>query len=308
QNLEGRMPMSVSADWGKTWEYKSSIWPPIAGSQRLVLLRLKEGPLLLITFVKDPRRLDWAQTGKADDRGMTSMVAAVSYDDGQTWPDRRVISDGRPEHGARTLAGGWIRMSPATSEPIGYLAASQARNGMIHLISSNSHYAFNLAWIRQGQPEGERGPAPKALARRAALGETIEPGKRTIERTGVWDSLQPERGFTVDARGTSFELEAFIRTGMQTTNHYRLRVGPVGVEYWHENRFLKLAGGDGALHRYRLAVRDDTAVQVYRDAELIGVQDAEVMIDWRQAARGKYMDWTGSVEGLGFDLRGSYAP
>ena len=308
QDVDNRMPISHSTDWGKTWEYKASPFPPIGGSQRLVLMRLKEGPLLLITFAKDPNRLEWAEEGDVDDRGMTGMIAAVSYDEGKTWPHRRVISDGKPEHGAYTLANGWTRMSPATSEPIGYLAATQSRNGMIHLISSVSHYAFNLAWVRQGQPAGERGPQAKPLARRAALEAAIEPGRRSIERTGLWDGLQPERGFTLEARGTAFELHTYIRTGMQTTNHYRLRVGPGGIEYWYENRFVKLVGDDGALHRYRLAVRDDTAVEIYRDQQRIGVQDAEVLINWRQSARGKYVEWSGSVEGLSYDLGGSYAP
>ena len=305
ENIDGRMPMSISSAWGKTWEYKPTIWPPIGGSQRLVLMRLKEGPLLLITFVKDPKHLDWAKAGGADDRGMTSMVAAVSYDEGQTWPDRRVISDGKPEHGALTLGNGWIRMSRATSEPIGYLAATQARNGMIHLISSISHYAFNLAWIKQGQPAGERGPAARTLVSRSGLPGTIEPGRHSTERTGLWQALKPERGFTMEAKGTAFEMDAYIRTGKQTTNRYRLRVSPEAAEYWYENRWVKLAPGDGALHRYRMAVRDDTAVQIYRDAELIGVQDGWVTISWQQAARGTYVEWTGSVEGLGYDLGGS---
>ncbi|MCC7498487.1 MAG: SUMF1/EgtB/PvdO family nonheme iron enzyme [Bryobacterales bacterium] len=308
QNIDGRMPVSISPDWGKSWEYKPAIWPPINGSQRLVLLRLKEGPLLLITFAKDPARLEWSPPEGVDGRGMTSMVAAVSYDEGRTWPDRRVVTDGKPEHGAATLGDGWIRMSPRTSEPIGYLAATQARNGVIHLISSINHYAFNLAWIQQGQPSGERGPAPKSIRAKPILAEAIDPGLGTIERTGLWDDLAPRRGFTIEANGTVFELDALIRTGLQTTNCYGLRVSAGAVEYRSGTGWMRLAAGDGAPHRYRLAVRGDTAVEIYRDGERLGVQDAWVTINWRQAARGKYAAWSGSLLSLSYDLEGPFEP
>ncbi len=38
-------------------------------------------------------------------------------------------------------------MSATSAEPRGYLSICQAANGVIHLISSKQHYAFNLAWL-----------------------------------------------------------------------------------------------------------------------------------------------------------------
>ena len=35
---------------GKTWKYVASELPPIDGGQRLVLMRLNEGPLLLVSL------------------------------------------------------------------------------------------------------------------------------------------------------------------------------------------------------------------------------------------------------------------
>jgi hypothetical protein len=40
-------------------------------------------------------------------------------------------------------------MDGTHAEPAGYLAAVQAPDGMIHLISSHLHYRFNLAWLRE---------------------------------------------------------------------------------------------------------------------------------------------------------------
>ena len=42
--------MSISTDMGKTWSYSATEFPPISGGQRLVLLRLKEGPLFFASF------------------------------------------------------------------------------------------------------------------------------------------------------------------------------------------------------------------------------------------------------------------
>jgi len=57
-------------------------------------------------------------------------------------------------------------MSPHNSEPVGYLSLTQDRTGLIHLLSSINHYEFNVAWIRQGQPEGSPDPSPQTLTRK----------------------------------------------------------------------------------------------------------------------------------------------
>ncbi|RYD26891.1 MAG: exo-alpha-sialidase, partial [Verrucomicrobiaceae bacterium] len=54
-NINGRMPRSVSTDGGQTWAYSASPFPPIGGGQRLVLMRLREGPLLLVSFTSENR-------------------------------------------------------------------------------------------------------------------------------------------------------------------------------------------------------------------------------------------------------------
>jgi formylglycine-generating enzyme len=53
-NIHGNMPMSISRDMGKTWAYSASPFPPVSGGQRLVLMRLNEGPLLLATLNRVP--------------------------------------------------------------------------------------------------------------------------------------------------------------------------------------------------------------------------------------------------------------
>lgn len=114
------------------------------------MIRLKEGPILLVSFTHHPLRVP------ADDKRMridgelkSGMFAALSYDEGETWPVVKLISDGNyrfMDGGAWT---GFFEMDADRSEPRGYLAMTQSPDGMIHLLSSRNHYRFNLAWLEQ---------------------------------------------------------------------------------------------------------------------------------------------------------------
>ncbi len=150
-----RMPMSLSTDMGKTWTYHASEFPPIAGGQRLVLYRLNEGPILLVSFTHHPSEKDSKRTGMdfIDDKGSKfrgyGMFAAVSFDEGKTWPIKKLIADGKK----RFLDGGaWtgtFKMDETHAEPRGYLAITQTPDNIIHLISSAIYYRFNLNWLKQ---------------------------------------------------------------------------------------------------------------------------------------------------------------
>ena len=144
-NIEGKMPMSVSRDGGQSWTYAATPFPGIGGGQRAVLRRLKEGSLLLVSFTPG------SQFRNATGEEFTGhgMFAALSFDGGKTWPFRRLLTDGV----ARTLDGqGWTKiftMDATHAEPAGYLAAIETPDGLINLISSGVHYRFNTAWLQQ---------------------------------------------------------------------------------------------------------------------------------------------------------------
>ncbi|MCM5527707.1 SUMF1/EgtB/PvdO family nonheme iron enzyme [Parasegetibacter sp. NRK P23] len=134
-----RMPLSISSDGGRTWRYAPSPFPPVGSGQRLVLKRLNEGPILLLSFSENDGLLP----------GKKGMYAALSFDDGATWPVVKLLSDGN----TRLLEGGaWTKtftMDENTAEPKGYLAATQTPDNTIHLLSSNLYYRFNLQWLMQ---------------------------------------------------------------------------------------------------------------------------------------------------------------
>ena len=150
QRFGFKMPVSYSSDLGETWRYEASEFPVVSNTQRPVLLRLKEGPIVLCSFTDQARDLKKGLGGK----GMTfksmngefngvGLFAAVSYDEGKTWPDRRIIVGPKEP---LTSANG----TPANTN--GYLAITQTRDGRIQLITSSKHYVFNLAWIKQRLP------------------------------------------------------------------------------------------------------------------------------------------------------------
>ncbi|HOZ48376.1 MAG TPA: SUMF1/EgtB/PvdO family nonheme iron enzyme [Candidatus Hydrogenedentes bacterium] len=157
-DIDGRMPMSVSRDMGRTWTYSASPFPPIGGGQRLVLMRLREGPILFCSYTdtskdrKEPKGMTVTDAA-GNERRIYGLFAAVSLDDGATWPIRKLISPGAER---RELDGGaWTQqfeLDATHAEPMGYLAATQSPDNVIHLISSALYYRFNLAWINEPMP------------------------------------------------------------------------------------------------------------------------------------------------------------
>lgn len=86
-------------------------------------------------------------------RPVSGLFAALSTDEGRSWQVKRLIrAQGRPrvvDGGGNT---GKFIMSYRRAEPKGYLSVCQRPDGVIHLISSKQHYAFNLAWLRTPAP------------------------------------------------------------------------------------------------------------------------------------------------------------
>jgi CubicO group peptidase (beta-lactamase class C family)/formylglycine-generating enzyme required for sulfatase activity len=153
----GKTPVSYSSDMGETWTYEASEFPVISSAQRLVLMRLREGPLLLCSFTDQAR--DW-KTRKGllfkTAEGGTSigygLFAALSFDEGKSWSHRRLITPGGPSREAPSIDRSIAIFSDTMSEHSGYLAAAQTRDGNVQLVSSKNHYAFNLAWLKSLPP------------------------------------------------------------------------------------------------------------------------------------------------------------
>ncbi len=125
---------------------------PVEGSNGPAL-SLSNGPLLLCSFTDQGR--DWKQRKgltfrAADGSEFTGygLFAALSFDEGKTWPVRRLLTPGGPARPYPTIDRGIGELSDTLAEHVGYLAATQTRDGNIQLISSKNHYVFNLAWLK----------------------------------------------------------------------------------------------------------------------------------------------------------------
>jgi len=143
------MPRSISSDGGKSFTKTASEFTRVGGGQRLVLLRLQEGPLLLCSFA------DWGimiTDASGQQRKVWGLFAAVSFDGGQTWPHKRLVTDDGPGRAVECTSGGLFTMSGSNAEYQGYMSICQGLDGVVHLISSRVHYSFNLKWLTTPAP------------------------------------------------------------------------------------------------------------------------------------------------------------
>jgi hypothetical protein len=159
--IDGRMPTSVSSDMGKTWTYSPSPFQLIHSGRRVALMRLEEGPLFFASFCHEMMIKD--TSGKL--RPVSGLFAAVSLDEGKTWPWRRLVSDDGPGRYIETMDGDPITMDEHNAEPTGYLSVCQSADGLIHLLSSRQHYAFNLKWLLTPPPTAPPPPPPPKARR-----------------------------------------------------------------------------------------------------------------------------------------------
>ncbi len=190
--IEGNLIFSRSRDSGASWTYTRSPFPKIRFGQRPSLLRLKEGAILFISYTGELTQPGHSKIAPvpseagempvavslkgwsffdAAGREFTGygLYAAVSYDEGETWPVRKLITPGGPRR--RMFGGGhhhFFWMDQTHAEPGGYTYTLQTPDGVIHLVNSCLHYRFNLKWLEtppvleQQSVEAEAGEIGKA--------------------------------------------------------------------------------------------------------------------------------------------------
>jgi len=219
-DIDGRMPMSISADMGDSWEYSASEFPPIHLGQRPVLLRLKEGPIFFASFCKKMM----VTNASGNQHQVTGLYAAVSLDEGKSWPYRRLVSDDGPTRRIETMDGDPSFMGSHNSEQVGYLTVCQTPNGLIQLLSSRHHYSFNLKWLTSVPPAAPAvGPSPeaRALPVRRALPIIYRPKKLLATGGDQW-GIKGAKAQEV----MSFSSEGLLRVETSPGRQFWLRSEP----------------------------------------------------------------------------------
>jgi len=150
--IDGKMPICLSSDGGKSFTAIASEFPPIGGGQRAALLKLRSGELFFASFTNEGGDGIFITDATGNKREIKGLFAALSSDDGKTWPYRRLVTDDGPARTIECTDGGCITMSARKSEYRGYLSACQSLDGLVHLISSRNHFAFNLNWLTTRPP------------------------------------------------------------------------------------------------------------------------------------------------------------
>ena len=329
--INGQMPTSLSTDLGENWTYSPSPFPPIGGGQRLVVLRLHEGPILLCSFAHE---VSFRDRGGNQQTG-SGLFAALSVDEGKSWAVKRLITDDAPHHmvdgGGNT---GRFVMSPLSAEPKGYMSICQAENGVIHLISSKQHYAFNLAWLQTPPPVP---PAPPALKKKSALEKIYRPGRQPSEDGWRYNgtkldesdaaTILPDGGLQIvtgpgqrarwvgeDSGPLPIGLAPNGFTAEITMQVTRSTAATRGIDFevfvpglgrafltvtrsavvWNGGRRTSLVenvNNADSPHTYRLAVTPYGNVHVFRDDKELGVKMLVSGTDKLAGAKGGYLQW-----------------
>ncbi|MGB6200134.1 MAG: SUMF1/EgtB/PvdO family nonheme iron enzyme [Candidatus Acidiferrales bacterium] len=118
--VDGRMPLAISQDGGKTYNVVKTPFDPLDSGERPSVIRLASGKLFFVADYNPNHSKHVHQDG---------AYVALSGDDGKTWQMKRL-----PE----VLT-------------VGYVTATQGKNGIIHIVTSKNHPNYeielNEAWI-----------------------------------------------------------------------------------------------------------------------------------------------------------------
>jgi len=216
QGIDGMMPISISDDDGGTWQFSASEFQPVGGGQRLAFIKLESGALFLASFGREMAIVD--DSGKANK--VKGLFAALSLDDGRTWPYKRLVTDDKPDRDFGTMDNHLITLGPHDAEPVGYLAVCQGVDGLINLVSSRWHYSFNEKWVKTAAPAAKaaRQPQAKQLSAKRDLRSVYDPAGLPSQADWGWKfkGSKDEKGDEIGESVTvSFPKKGImkIRTG-----------------------------------------------------------------------------------------------
>ena len=170
----------------------------------MVLFRLREGPILLISFTGGSNIT--TISGKV--RRFSGLYAATSTDEGNSFQIKKPLVDetAQPTVLPSMDKIAWT-MTNSTAEPRGYTTSRQTADGMIHVASSRLSYHFNLAWLNTPPPDAPDAPLPIPTPAPTPRPPAIPAGVWYTTRAD-WRMNSPTAHRTIRAvRNTSFTTQ-----------------------------------------------------------------------------------------------------
>lgn len=229
-NIDGFMPKSISRDGGKTWTVSKTAFPALGSNQRPFIMRLASGRLFFAS--------DWQSREGKQPAGITEHGAfvALSGDEGQSWHIKTI--PGTLPHEAHVMPKrkGWGKDYHGYGT-LGYTAAAQGANGLIHLITTMNHpgqeFEMNEAWIlsKGNTADSDAGPSKRVTSR-----QSFPDGRVQAE----WSAKIDRAGYALDGqeiwhyKNGSKQYEVTWRDGRKTG--LETYWGPDGKKLWEWNR------------------------------------------------------------------------
>ena len=189
-DIDGYMPQTISRDRGRTWKISKTVFPALSSNQRPTVVRLSSGRIF---FASDYQNRNGKQPEGVTEKG---SFVALSDDEGRTWKIKKL--PGTLPHEAWVLGDRPLwNESKQGAGTLGYSVATQAPNGVIHLISSmnhpSQHFEMNEAWILSGSSSQSK---PDHSGSKATPGEARYPGGKLQAK---WSgSVNHARGYVLD--------------------------------------------------------------------------------------------------------------
>ena len=110
-------------------------------------------PLMLPTRIEGGRRYEVRTEGHTLVATLRDVICQDTMSGMPKPVSVEMVFDGRTLKGCGGDPTSLLRgVQWTVSEINGYLALAQGRDGVIHLITSKNHYAFNLAWLKARPP------------------------------------------------------------------------------------------------------------------------------------------------------------
>lgn len=154
--IQGRMPLATSTDYGKTWTKSKTPFDPLASGERPSVIRLLSGRLFFVADYNPNHQKHLHKDG---------AYVALSDDDGKTWTEKRL---------------------PAYILTVGYTTATQGPHGIIHIVTSknkpNFEIELNEAWVLDNSAGDAEVPPGPLTARKHCI-ERYPNGKLKSEWT-----------------------------------------------------------------------------------------------------------------------------